>query len=288
MPIRTHYDNLHISPDADQQTIRQAYRRLSKQYHPDLSADPNAHHIMQLINQAYEVLSDPQKRAEHDRWIAAQKHATPPTVIHIKSQPNTHTTCPHTTAPTTPIHPKKQQETAWILFGLFLTLGILGWQIIELVQVKFNPRQATTNTYQNSQHTDITPTTSSRLPQSASSTYIRPLSAPNGNPWPQESGYIAGYPILYGQSNNRLYIDNVRNSSDVYAQLFADNQSEPLRHFFIKERNYLILDRLDAGTYTIRYRQLDAGEELSSEHITISGKAQEATIYLQRGQAPKN
>ena len=75
MTIRTHYDNLHVAPDADAQTIRQAYRRLSKQYHPDLNTDPDAHRIMQLINQAYEVLSDPQKRAEHDQWIAQQQAA---------------------------------------------------------------------------------------------------------------------------------------------------------------------------------------------------------------------
>ena len=73
MPIRTHYDNLHISADADAETVKQAYRRLSKQYHPDLNPDPDAHRIMQLINQAYEVLSDPERRAEHDRWIAEQQ-----------------------------------------------------------------------------------------------------------------------------------------------------------------------------------------------------------------------
>ncbi|WP_238373784.1 J domain-containing protein [Kingella kingae] len=73
MTIRTHYDNLHLAPDASEAEIRQAYRRLSKQYHPDLNTDPDAHRIMQLINQAYEVLSDPKKRAEHDLWIAQQR-----------------------------------------------------------------------------------------------------------------------------------------------------------------------------------------------------------------------
>ena len=71
--MRTHYDNLHIPRDADEQTIRQAYRRLSKQYHPDLNPSEDASRIMQLINRAYEVLSNPEKRAEHDRWIQQQE-----------------------------------------------------------------------------------------------------------------------------------------------------------------------------------------------------------------------
>ncbi|WP_238373697.1 J domain-containing protein, partial [Kingella kingae] len=75
MTIRTHYDNLHLAPDASEAEIRQAYRRLSKQYHPDLNTAPDAHRIMQLINQAYEVLSDPKKRTEHDLWIAQQRMA---------------------------------------------------------------------------------------------------------------------------------------------------------------------------------------------------------------------
>ena len=57
--MRTHYDNLQIPRDADEQTIRQAYRRLSKQYHPDLNPSEDASRIMQLINRAYTVLSDP-------------------------------------------------------------------------------------------------------------------------------------------------------------------------------------------------------------------------------------
>ena len=71
--MRTHYDNLQIPRDADEQTIRQAYRRLSKQYHPDLNPSEDASRIMQLINRAYAVLSDPEQRAEHDRWIRQQE-----------------------------------------------------------------------------------------------------------------------------------------------------------------------------------------------------------------------
>ncbi|HYD82343.1 MAG TPA: J domain-containing protein [Paucimonas sp.] len=69
--IHTHYDNLKVARDAPPEVIRAAYRTLSKKYHPD--HNPNnkeAIRIIQLVNAAYEVLSDPLRREEHDRWIA--------------------------------------------------------------------------------------------------------------------------------------------------------------------------------------------------------------------------
>lgn len=71
--IRTHYDNLKVPRDASAEEIRAQYRRLSKKYHPDLNDSPDAARIMSIINKAYEVLSDPAKRAEHDRWIGDQE-----------------------------------------------------------------------------------------------------------------------------------------------------------------------------------------------------------------------
>ncbi|MCH4246285.1 MAG: DnaJ domain-containing protein [Acinetobacter populi] len=54
--------------------IRAAYKSLAQIYHPDKNqGDVEAARIMKLINAAYEVLSDPMKRAEHDRWIAQQE-----------------------------------------------------------------------------------------------------------------------------------------------------------------------------------------------------------------------
>lgn len=72
--FRTHYDNLNVARNADIAVIKAAYKALAQKYHPDKNPDnPNAQKIMQVINKAYEVLSDPIKRAEHDRWIAEQE-----------------------------------------------------------------------------------------------------------------------------------------------------------------------------------------------------------------------
>jgi hypothetical protein len=72
--VRTHYDNLKVLRNASSDEIRIAYRRLSQRHHPDRNPDdPDAARVMSLINRSYQVLSDPVKRATHDRWIREQE-----------------------------------------------------------------------------------------------------------------------------------------------------------------------------------------------------------------------
>ena len=69
--LHTHYDNLKVARNAPPEIIRAAYKTLSQKYHPDRNPDsPDAIRVIQIINSAYEVLSDPVKRREHDEWIA--------------------------------------------------------------------------------------------------------------------------------------------------------------------------------------------------------------------------
>jgi len=68
--LRTHYDNLKVAPDAPLEVIRAAYKTLSQKYHPDRNpGDKEAERVMMLINVAFDILSDPEKRAKHDEWI---------------------------------------------------------------------------------------------------------------------------------------------------------------------------------------------------------------------------
>lgn len=72
--MRTHYDNLGVARNAQPEVIRAAYKALVQKYHPDRNPDnPDAERIMKIINTAFEVLSDPIERAEHDRWIDEQE-----------------------------------------------------------------------------------------------------------------------------------------------------------------------------------------------------------------------
>ena len=62
------YDVLGVSKDASDQEIKRAYRKLSKKYHPDLNHEPGAEEKFKEVNEAYEILSDPQKKAQYDQF----------------------------------------------------------------------------------------------------------------------------------------------------------------------------------------------------------------------------
>jgi molecular chaperone DnaJ len=68
MAQRDYYEILGIPRGAPDSEIKSAFRRLARQYHPDVSQDPNAEERFKEINEAYAVLSDPEKRAAYDRF----------------------------------------------------------------------------------------------------------------------------------------------------------------------------------------------------------------------------
>lgn len=65
---RDYYDILGVDRRASTDEIKRAYRRLALQYHPDRNRSPEAEEIFKEIAEAYEVLSDPEKRAAYDRF----------------------------------------------------------------------------------------------------------------------------------------------------------------------------------------------------------------------------
>ena len=68
MDKRDYYEVLSVPRQADKDQIKKAFRKLAQQYHPDINKSPDAEARFKEINEAYQVLSDDQKRAAYDRY----------------------------------------------------------------------------------------------------------------------------------------------------------------------------------------------------------------------------
>ena len=80
--FRDYYEVLNVSRTATQEQIQRAYRKLARKYHPDVSKEAGAEDKFKELNEAYEVLKDPEKRKKYDElgenWKAGQEFRPPP------------------------------------------------------------------------------------------------------------------------------------------------------------------------------------------------------------------
>lgn len=67
MQFKDYYQTLGVSRDATAEELKKAFRKLARKYHPDVSKEKDAEARMQEVNEAYTVLSDPEKRAAYDQ-----------------------------------------------------------------------------------------------------------------------------------------------------------------------------------------------------------------------------
>jgi curved DNA-binding protein CbpA len=254
--IHTHYDNLKVARNAPPEVIRAAYRTLSQKFHPDRNpGNAEAARIMAIINTSYEVLSDPNKRQEHDLWVAQQERPS--------AQPPKPNSPPQPTQRQTPNSPPKLKAASGGVFAHILR-NWLGYGVVAFfiwIWATDKPRTPPPGPkpYQAVPALPVRPQ------------YVRPNAAPNGQPWPASAAYVKGYQLLHTDGLSSVTVDNSRNDSDVFVKLVSldSAQAYPVRQFFIPAFGSFTLNKVTAGSYDVRYRDLGNGGLSRSEAFSL-------------------
>ncbi|NJD07021.1 MAG: J domain-containing protein [Methylococcaceae bacterium] len=285
--VRTHYDNLKVARNAPPEVIRAAYKSLSQKYHPDKNpGNADAARIAAIINTAYEILSDPDKRRKHDLWIAEQEllasqikevTARPrPDSLYTVAQPVGGRRYPGTSPLSNPA--RRPADKLAVLLKVIMHVprnwhlyGVVGFFIWILVYDKSSLQLPEIKPYQSDprgEHPFDSRTASSR---SGNPAYTRPPAAPNGQQWPSMADYVEGYQQLHTGGLSSVTVDNSRNDSDVFVKLVSLDGATayPVRQFYIPAFRTFTLNNVTAGSYDVRYRDLTNGRLSRSEAFNL-------------------
>jgi len=314
--IHTHYDNLKVSRGAPQEVVRAAYKALSQKYHPDKNpGDEKAARIMAIVNTAYGALSDPQRRKEHDEWIAQEEWE----IEWLESTRHDDGRHAHGHHPAPAEHgwtdhpvdlPRRRTLSRklklWGSLGGCMAMGWVGGMLTVA-----EPRQVSTvlaSAWGGRPAAELTATATTTptrsfprvekaqtgddgwavaKPYSPEPTVARPppikvvtlsqvvlpgaiidcdndsptLVAPNGEPWPAQSGYVDGFTVGNKGEDMQLTLDNGGNASAVFIKVYDLERHANVRYAFVQAHDKLVVDQLSNGKYEIRYQNIDLGPD---------------------------
>jgi hypothetical protein len=292
--IHTHYDNLKVARQAPQEVIRAAYKALSQKYHPDKNpGDEKAARIMAIVNTAYNTLSDPVRRKEHDEWIAAEEWE-------VEWLESTHTEDGRERAraseqweapPAPPGRPRwraLRDPRWWLGMALCFVAGAgtavlvaqpphllpqaLAWggkEAAPAYRADAAPDPArdgwaipvATDPHDPAPDIKALAVTQLVVPARAPDcdTDLQSLVAPNGDPWPVQSGYLNGYPVGNMGEEMQVVVDNSSNPSPVFVKIYDLDRRANVRHAFVQARARMVIDKLAAGKYEVRYQNILIG-----------------------------
>ncbi|MFP9443919.1 J domain-containing protein [Pectobacterium brasiliense] len=271
--MRTHYDNLKVSKDAPIEVIQAAYRSLAKKYHPDINKDnPDAARIMKIINSSYEILSDPQKRKEHDSWIIKETWRERAEAT-LKKNAQTPTPTP-TPTPTQEVKKDKKSLITKIIdliFSIFSLLRLgLGFCVIGFVVYAIISGIYKTSVSLTDSKSDNTHITEASKPKTLVNSINVCDSSVQNRKWPISS-------TIFNQKDRRnglssLTLDNTKNNEDIYVKFTFEedkNTSKFLRDVFIPAGNYAVLEKIPVGIYRVKTQNTNTGCVQISEPITM-------------------
>ena len=305
--IHTHYDNLKVSRQAPQEVIRAAYKALSQKYHPDKNpGDEKAARIMAIVNTAYNILSDPMRRKEHDEWIAAEEWEVEWLESTHGEDGRERPQRDSWDAPQPPPPPRARalRDPRWWLgmAACFLAgagsmyllappshvlpsaLAYAGGPPAKPVlqpDAVSNPSRDgwpipyATGAHEPSPAIKALAVTQLVVPARAPDceTDLPGQLAPNGDPWPAQSGYLTGYPVGNVGDEMEVVVDNSGNPSPVFVKIYDLDRNANVRHAYVAARGKLVIDKLAAGKYEVRYQNILAGTTTAA---CVNGHAEAA------------
>jgi DnaJ domain len=297
--IHTHYDNLKVSRHAPQEVIRAAYKALSQKYHPDKNpGDERAARIMAIVNTAYNILSDPVRRKEHDDWIASEEWE----VEWLESSHGDDgRERPRGEAQWEPRQVEAPSRWRFLLaprwwggmlaffaagVGLSMLLADPPKALPSALAWAGKPPAASASASVPSSSPDPLGTDASSdgwarpagqadapadikalavtqlvVPARAPDcdTDLQSQVSPNGDPWPAQSGYIDGYPVGNQGEEMQILVDNTNNPSPVLVKVYDLDRRSNVRHAYVLGRAKFLVDKLSAGKYEVRYQNILVG-----------------------------
>jgi curved DNA-binding protein CbpA len=288
--IHTHYDNLKVSRGAPQEVIRAAYKALSQKYHPDKNpGDEKAARIMAIVNTAYNILSDPVRRKEHDEWIASEEWEVEwleNSRAEEGREPGRDAGWEQTPPPPRPRYQALRDPKWWLgtagCFVLGAAVAVLWLQPPRILPsalafghaepaasfARADDPGATAGDdgwarpagQEKGPAPDIKALAVTQLVVPARApdceNDLQALLSPNGEPWPAQSGYVVGYPVGNLGEEMQFTIDNSANVSPVFVKIYDLDRRANVRHAFVQARDRLTIDKLTAGKYEIRYQNI--------------------------------
>ncbi|MDR2188792.1 MAG: J domain-containing protein [Azonexus sp.] len=227
--IHTHYDTLKIAPDAPPEVIRAAYKTLSMKFHPDRNPD----------NPAATKIMARINTAYDVLSDPDQRQKYDSWIIEQENQ-------------AAQANRPSFLSRNWIFYLLAISL------IVIAITIKDKINSPKSKPYRDNPVT------------ARSAKYVKPATAPNGSPWPISADYVAGYDYLNADGLSIVTVDNSRNNSDVFVKLVSlDGVANPVRQFYIPALGKFTLNDVTAGSYDIRYKNLENGRLSRSEKFDL-------------------
>lgn len=261
--------------------------------------DDKAARIMAILNSAYGTLADPVRRREHDEWIAAEEWEIEwleSTGVEENREPSrsdagawdADETC------AAPAYRPHRDPRWWAAVGLCLALGgvagivymsqldgpvvvagtlgasaeaniaaapvkaeLPGDPLIDGWAVAKGPLPAARQAPQVKAMAITQLVIPKRVPDCDME--LHALVAPNGEQWPDASGYLSEFPLGNPGSEMQIVLDNSANTSPVLVKVYDLERGSNVRHLYLLARESLTVDKLAAGKYEVRYQDIDVG-----------------------------